>query len=234
MFEPKLYRDACRELRLPEEKIQEMIAMTTDSKKKIRRPLGMGVAIAATLALLTVGASAAANPEMAQAITFRISSVLQVGALRQDMTTETGETVTALKVPDARIEDRDGRAVLVVMDQETDITDALEEEGQYEHTYEDTGAWFTILVEGSPEDWTMTASTGMLGEEAMVCVVTTREEQERAQALSNDPDGVEGLPAGQSVAAYQSLGGEETAANPSPAGSTADGGEGTQAEPAQK
>ncbi len=127
MFDPRLYRNACSELRPSEEKIEEMIAMTANHgcKKKIRHPLRMGAVIAATMALLTIGASAAANPEMVESFTMQIASVFQVGELRQDLTTDTGEIVTALEIPEARVEDRDGRAVLVVMDQEIDVTDAL-------------------------------------------------------------------------------------------------------------
>ena len=135
MFDPRLYRNACSELRPSEEKIEEMIAMTAnhECKKKIRHPLRMGAVIAATMALLTIGASAAANPEMVESFTMQIASVFQVGELRQDLTTDTGETVTALEIPEARVEDRDGRAVLVVMDQEIDVTDALTRDGRYEY-----------------------------------------------------------------------------------------------------
>lgn len=89
MFDPRLYRNACSELRPSEEKIEEMIAMTANHgcKKKIRHPLRMGAVIAATMALLTIGASAAANPEMVESFTMQIASVFQVGELRQDLPT---------------------------------------------------------------------------------------------------------------------------------------------------
>ena len=197
MFDPRLYRNACSELRPSEEKIEEMIAMTAnhEPKKKIRHPLRMGAVIAATMALLTIGASAAANPEMVESFTMQIASVFQVGELRQDLTTDTGETVTALEIPEARVEDRDGRAVLAVMGRETDITDALTKEGRYEYKSEDEGTWLTILVEGTPEDWTMTTSTGASGEERMISVVTTKEEQDHDTALA--PDYVMELPTDQ-------------------------------------
>ena len=197
MFDPRLYRNACSELRPSEEKIEEMIAMTAnhEPKKKIRHPLRMGAVIAATMALLTIGASAAANPEMVESFTMQIASVFQVGELRQDLTTDTGETVTDLEIPEARVEDRDGRAVLAVMGRETDITDALTKEGRYEYKYEDEGTWLTILVEGTPEDWTMTTSTGASGEERMISVVTTKEEQDHDTALA--PDYVMELPTDQ-------------------------------------
>lgn len=196
MFDPRLYRNACSELRASEDKIEEMIAMPCkhDIQKKHRHPLRMGAVIAATMALLTVGASAAANPEFLEGFTMQIASVLQVGELRQDMTTGEGVTISTLELPEARVEDRDGRAVLVVMDQEIDITDALTQEGRYEYQYEDKGAQLTVLVEGSPEDWTMTTSTSVPGEAPMVSVVTTKEEQERGAGQS--PSYATGVPSG--------------------------------------
>ena len=182
MFDPRLYRNACSELRPSEEKIEEMIAMTANQggKKKIRHPLRMGAVIAATMALLTIGASAAADPEAVRELTFHIASVLNVGQLRQDMTTAEGETVTTVEMPEARVEDRDGRAVLLVMGEEIDITDALEREGQYTYTYADEGTELTVLVEGSLEDWTMTTDVSVPGQEGGVSLVTTKEEQEQS------------------------------------------------------
>ena len=180
MFDPRLYREACGELRAPQEKIEEIIAMTENNKsRKNRRPARAVLAAAAAVAAMAIGASAA-NPEVLEGITMHIASVLQVGQLRQDMTTAEGETVTTLEMPEARIEDRDGRAVLLVMEEEIDITDALEGEGQYTYTYADEGTELTILVEGTLEDWTMTTSVGVPGEEPGVRIITTREEQEQS------------------------------------------------------
>ena len=180
MFDPRLYREACGELRAPQEKIEEIIAMTENHKsRKNRRPVRAVLAAAAAVAAMAIGVSAA-NPEVLEGITMHIASVLQVGQLRQDMTTAEGETVTTLEMPEARIEDRDGRAVLLVMGEEIDITDALEGEGQYTYTYADEGTELTILVEGTLEDWTMTTSVGVPGEEPGVRIITTREEQEQS------------------------------------------------------
>lgn len=180
MFDPRLYREACGELRAPQEKIEEIIAMTENHKsRKNRRPVRAVLVAAAAVAAMAIGVSAA-NPEVLEGITMHIASVLQVGQLRQDMTTAEGETVTTLEMPEARVEDRDGRAVLLVMGEEIDITDALEREGQYTYTYADEGTEFTILVEGTLEDWTMTTSVGVPGEEPGVRIITTREEQEQS------------------------------------------------------
>ena len=196
MFDPRLYREACGELRAPQEKIEEIIAMTENHKsRKNRRPVRAVLAAAAAVAAMAIGVSAA-NPEVLEGITMHIASVLQVGQLRQDMTTAEGETVTTLEMPEARVEDRDGRAVLLVMGEEIDITDALEREGQYTYTYTDEGTELTVLVEGSLEDWTMTTSVGVPGEEPGVRIITTREEQEQS-------------PGGSAYATFGDLGAQE-------------------------
>ena len=180
MFDPRLYREACGELRAPQEKIEEIIAMTENHKsRKNRRPVRAALVAAAAVATMAIGVSAA-NPEVLEGITMHIATVFQVGQLRQDMTTTDGGTVTALEMPEARVEDRDGRAVLLVMGEEIDITDALEGEGQDTYTYADEGTELTILVEGTLEDWTMTTSVGVPGEEPGVRIITTREEQEQS------------------------------------------------------
>ena len=60
MFDPKVYREACRELRAPEDKIEEVITMTENTNKKIRRPLRTALACAAAVAMMVVGVAAAA------------------------------------------------------------------------------------------------------------------------------------------------------------------------------
>ena len=141
-------------------------------KKKIRHPLRMGAVIAATMALLTIGASAAANPEMVESFTMQIASVFQVGELRQDLTTDTGETVTALEIPEARVEDRDGRAILLLDGEETDITDALAQDGHYTFQQQSEGTVLDLTVTGSVQDWTLTCSVHGEGEEGPVYTYT--------------------------------------------------------------
>ena len=177
MFDRRLYHELCRELRPPEGKIEEIIAMTEQSSKKHRRPVRTMLVVAATVALLAVGVSAA-NTEALEGIVMQIAAVLQVGELRQELTTAEGTTMTMLEFPEAKVEDRDGRAVLLVMDEEIDITDALAENGKYTYTYADEGAELTVLVEGSPEDWTITTSVNVPGEESEVSLVATSEEME--------------------------------------------------------
>ena len=167
----------------------------TEHSKRTRRPFRTALIAAAAVAMMAVGVSAA-NSEVLESITMHIASVFQVGQLRQDMTTEEGMTLISLEMPEARLADREGRAVLLVMGEEIDITAALEREGQYTYTYTDEGTELTVLVEGSLEDWTMTTSVGVPGEEPGVRIITTREEQEQS-------------PGGSAYATFGDLGAQE-------------------------
>ena len=137
MFDPREYREACRELRAPEKKIEEIIAMTEQRTHKRRfRALGTGLAVCAAAATMVVGV-AAANPEAAQEFFAHITSVVTVGEFRRDLTTEEGEQVTV-----------DG--------EETDVTDQLESTGRYTCTASSDGTQVAITVEGSAAEWTLT------------------------------------------------------------------------------
>ena len=91
MFDPKLYREACRELRAPEDKIEEIIAMTEKTNKKRIRPLRTALIAAAAVAMMVVSV-AAANPEEFQAFVVNLGSIVRVDRYRSDVTTEDGET----------------------------------------------------------------------------------------------------------------------------------------------
>lgn len=156
MFDPREYREACRELRAPENKIEEIIAITEHRTQKRRfRSLGAGLAVCAAAATMVVGV-AAANPEAAQEFFAQITSVVKVGEFRRDLTTGDGERVTVLDLPQATVENRDGRAILVVDGEETDVTDQLESAGSYTRTASSDGTQVDITVEGSAEEWTLT------------------------------------------------------------------------------
>ena len=156
MFDPREYREGCRELRAPENKIEEIIAMTEHHTQKRRfRSLGAGLAVCAAAATMVVGV-AAANPEAAQEFFAQITSVVKVGEFRRDLTTGDGERVTVLDLPQATVENRDGRAILVVDGEETDVTDQLESAGSYTRTVSSDGTQVDITVEGSAEEWTLT------------------------------------------------------------------------------
>lgn len=182
MFDPKLYREACRELSAPEDKIEEIIAMTEKTNKKHFRPLRTALIAAAAVAMMVMGVSAA-NPEAAQEFWYTLRNAVQVDQYRMDLTTEEGEKVSVISVPEARLENRDGRAVLMVNGKDVaDITDALAQDQHY--VYEDAaeGSKISVTVDGTIDNWTMTADVGKLEEDGTYNwfggVTTTSEDQD--------------------------------------------------------
>ena len=158
MFDPKLYREACRELAAPEDKLEEIIAMTENTSKKKLRPLHTALIAAAAVAMMVVGV-AAANPEMVEEFGMRIASIIQVDKYRMDMVTEDGQQVTVFSTPTASVEKRNNRAILVIDGADVaDITDALKRDGRYEDTIVDENNQMLITVEGTAEDWVITLS----------------------------------------------------------------------------
>ncbi|MCI8688415.1 MAG: hypothetical protein HFF57_08925, partial [Lawsonibacter sp.] len=131
MFDQKLYREACRELRAPEDKIEEIIAMTEKTNKKKLRPLRTALICAAAMAMMVVSV-AATDPEGFESFLIDIGSVVRVDRYRSDVTTEDGETFSMVQSPEAKVENRDGRAMLVVNGEDVaDITDALAQDQHY-------------------------------------------------------------------------------------------------------
>ena len=176
MFDLNAYRERCAELHLSEEKLQEVISMTEQAKKKsARRPLRVGLAAAALCALLVISVSAA-NPEVLEGIVSTIRATIAVGEYRQDMTLDTGEQVIALSYPEVNLEEREGRVFLTIDGQETDITDELNEKGSYFWEYEDEGASVQVKVtlneEGKPEAVTSIVPAGAETGECEVSMVT--------------------------------------------------------------
>ena len=162
MFDPKLYREACRELTAPADKIEEVITMTKNTGKKRMRPLRTALVCAAAVAMMVVSV-AAANPEEFQIFLQNVASYVQVDRYRADVTMDGGETFSMLSVPQSRLEKRDGRVLLMVNGEEAaDITDALAREQRYifEDFSDDTR--FTITVDGTAEVWSITSEMGVI------------------------------------------------------------------------
>ena len=162
MFDPKLYREACRELSVPEDKIEEIIAMTEKTNKKKFRPLRTALVCAAAMAMMVVSVAAAA-PEEFQEFVINLGSIVRVDRYRSDVTTEDGETFSMVQSPEAKVENRDGRAILVVNGEDAaDITDALAQDQHYvfEDFTEDTR--ITITVDGTIEKWTLVKEVGIV------------------------------------------------------------------------
>ncbi|MBC5722630.1 hypothetical protein H8S11_07375 [Flintibacter sp. NSJ-23] len=160
MFDPKVYRNACRELNASEEKIKEIIAMTENKdRKNSRRTMRTILVACAAITMMVVGVGAA-NPEAAQEIFGQIVSVIKVDQYRQDMIMDTGEHITTLEVPQATVENRDGQAILVVNGEEVDITEELEADGSYVYDRTTFGTHLRVTVEGNVEKWEMAVSIG--------------------------------------------------------------------------
>ena len=156
MFDPKLYREACRELTAPEDKIEEVIAMTEHTNKKKRRPLRTVLIAVAAVAMMVVGVSAA-NPEMIEAVAVRFGEIIQVSQYKMELITEDGSRITVYSAPRAAVENRYGRAILVINDEDVaDITDELNAEGRYCYEGVVEERRLTVTVEGTAEEWTAT------------------------------------------------------------------------------
>lgn len=198
MFDQKLYREACRELRAPEDKIEEIIAMTEKTNKKRIRPLRTALIAAAAVAMMVVSV-AAANPEEFHAFVVNLGSIVRVDRYRSDVTTEDGETFSMLSVPNAKLENRDGRAILTLNGEDAaDITDALVRDRHYvfEDFSEDTKV--TVTVDGSIDKWTIEAAIGVVKEdgtyEEFGSVTGSSENQGDidGQFFAYDPDSLRG------------------------------------------
>lgn len=201
MFDPRLYREACRELRAPEDQIEEIIAMTEKTNKKRGRPLRTALIAAAAVAMMVVSV-AAANPEEFQEFVINLGSIVRVDRYRSDVTTEDGETFSMLSVPNAKLENRDGRAILTLDGEDTaDITDALTRDQHYvfEDFSEDTK--ITVTVDGSIDRWTIEAAIGVVKEdgtyEEFGSVTSNSENQGDidGQFFAYDPDVLRGTEA---------------------------------------
>ena len=162
MFDPKQYYEVCRELRAPEDKIEEIITMTEKTNKKKLRPLRTALICAAAMAMMVVSV-AATDPEGFESFLIDIGSVVRVDRYRSDVTTEDGETFSMVESPEAKVENREGRAILVVNGEDAaDITDALAQDQHYvfEDFTEDTR--ITITVDGTIEKWTLVKEVGIV------------------------------------------------------------------------
>ena len=160
MFDPKLYREACRELSAPEDKIEEIITMTEKTSRKHVRPLRTALIAAAAVAMMVVSV-AAANPEGVQEFLYEIMSAVQVDDYHTELTTTGGEQINVYSIPEAAVENRDGRAILTLDGEDiADITDVLKTEGYY--TYESTSGESRLIVRvgGTAEKWTATVKIG--------------------------------------------------------------------------
>lgn len=135
MLERKLYCEACDRLTLDAGKIEEMIIMTENQEKKARSfPKRAALVAAALAAALCVTAAAVEVPAVQEffATVFVTYSI-----------TTNDNVAAGLTLPSVAVEEREGRSILVVNGEETDITDALGQDGGY--LYEGDG--FQVQVD---------------------------------------------------------------------------------------
>ena len=122
MFEPNQYRELCSELHVSEEKLEEVIQMTEQEKKrKFHRPMRLGLVAAAVAAMLVV--------TVTYLTSLRDAAV--AGEAWADSPVNTEEGTGGLCLPEASLEERDGRTILIVDGVETDVTQALTDQGEY-------------------------------------------------------------------------------------------------------
>ncbi len=134
MFDKESYRDVCAQLTLGQEKLEEIITMTENTKKKgLSRPVKTVLIAAACVAALTVTAFAA--PAVQQLFT------------TITITYRGGEGMeTAIAIPPMNLAERDGHTILTVDEEEIDVTDAFATDGKY--TFERDGAAITVSSDG--------------------------------------------------------------------------------------
>lgn len=133
MFDRKSYCKACDRITLDAGKIEEMITMTENtSKKSVHRPARVVLVAAALAAALGITASAAEIPAVKEFFTSIFVTI-----------TVKGEEVNGFNIPGVAVEERDGRSILLVNGEETDITEALAQDKEY--IYEGDG--FRVVVD---------------------------------------------------------------------------------------
>lgn len=108
MFEPNQYRELCSELHVSEEKLEEVIQMTEQEKKrKFHRPMRLGLVAAAVAAMLVVTVSAA-NSEAIMTYLTSLRDAAVAGEAWADSPVNTEEGTGGLCLPEASLEERDG------------------------------------------------------------------------------------------------------------------------------
>ena len=157
MFDRRSYLDTISALRADPDKLEEIIKMKENDRRHIPHSLRPVAAV---------------NTEPVQEFLYHISTAVQVGVFRQDITTEEGVDLTIYHMPEVSLEDRDGRAILLLDGEETDITDALAQDGHYTFQQQSEGTVLDLTVTGSVQDWTLICSVHGEGEEGPVYTYT--------------------------------------------------------------
>lgn len=139
MFDPDLYRKACSEsLRLSDETLEEMIFMTENKKRGLRRPLQIALT-AAALAVVMCVTAAAANPEAVE----KLWKSFTVSVIYQDENT----MVVQAELPQINVTQEGERVILDIDGAKTDITDALERDGVCVQSFETENGTAELTVQ---------------------------------------------------------------------------------------
>ena len=118
MFEPNQYRELCSELHVSEEKLEEVIQMTEQEKKrKFHRPMRLGLVAAAVAAMLVVTVSAA-NSEAIMTYLTSLRDAAVAGEAWADSPVNTEEGTGGLRLPEASLEEREQAQVRVYLDEQ--------------------------------------------------------------------------------------------------------------------
>ena len=146
----------------------------TEQKNVHKKSRAALVALAACAALCI--SAGAVNVATDGVIWEKLYNLVQINAFKSEAQLGGGETVT-LYLADVDLKNRDGRAILVVSGEETDITDALNQEGKYHYERSDGGTVCTVDVTGTPEHWSMDIATyDEDGESSMVFTKTSEDD----------------------------------------------------------
>ena len=189
MFNRKLYHKTMEELRAPQDKIEEIIAMTEQTNtRKHRRSIRTVAVAAAAIAMLSIGVSAA-NLEGMQEFFYHISTVVKVDAFRTNIATEEGDQVAVLDLNQIAVEKREGRVLLIAGEEEMDITQALERDGRYEYQKVSEDTQVTAVVTGTPEEYSLDVSIAAGGEDGVIYSYSTDSNGKMNYELEGDPDG---------------------------------------------
>ncbi len=140
MFDRNAYHDACGRLTLGQEKLEEMIEMTENQKKRgVRRPARLALLAAAMAAVMCITAVAAEIPAVQDLIITVKSAFFVTGS------SEDGSFV-GVKLPEVTMDTEDGRTVLTVDREEVDLTDELAKDGEYTYHKDLGDSSFDVVV----------------------------------------------------------------------------------------
>lgn len=121
MFDRSSYCKDCARMTLGADKIEEMISMTENQEKKAlrfpKRAALVAAALAGALCLTAAAAEVPAVQEFFSTVFVTIST--------------NGDVTAGLSIPNVSVEEREGRSILTVDGEETDVTDALARDGKY-------------------------------------------------------------------------------------------------------